>query len=186
MKEAFLIVDIQNDYFDGGKMALKGAEKAAENARKALLYFRDRNIPIIHVKHIDIDNLLTFFTPNTFGAEIHQSVNPTDKEPVFIKHTPNAFYQTPLLSHLKKSRITKLTICGMMTHMCVDATTRAAKDFGIEVRLLEDACATMDLEFDGKEVGATLVHTSFVAALGQYYATILKTIDLLKNNNYSE
>lgn len=36
MKEAFLIIDIQNDYFEGGKMALKGANKVAENAHTAL------------------------------------------------------------------------------------------------------------------------------------------------------
>lgn len=71
----------------------------------------------------------------------------------------------------------------MMTHMCVDATTRAAKDYGFEVILLEDACTTMDLEFDGKLVGAEWVHTSFVAALGQYYAEVIKTRDLLKNDN---
>lgn len=179
VKEAFLIVDIQNDYFKSGKMALKGAEIASDKARSALQYFRNKKIPVIHVKHIDERDQLHFFKPNTFGAEIHQSVRPTADEPVFIKHTPNAFYQTELLSYLKKSGITNLIICGMMTHMCVDATTRAAKDYGFEVRLLEDACTTMDLEFEEKFVSADLVHTSFVAALGQYYAEIIKISDLL-------
>lgn len=181
MKESFLIVDIQNDYFDGGKMALKNAEKASKNAKNALTYFREKKIQIIHVKHIDVHKKLHFFKPNTFGAEIHQSVKPEKGEPIFTKHAPNAFCETELLSYLKKNGITKLTICGMMTHMCVDATTRAAKDYGFEVRLLEDACATMDLEYDGKIVSEEFVHASFVTALSQYYAEIIKANDLIKS-----
>jgi nicotinamidase-related amidase len=179
MKEALLIVDIQNDYFEGGKMALDGAEKASNNARIALEYFRNRRTPIIHVKHVDVQDQLTFFKPDdAWGTEIHHSVKPNEYEPVFIKHTPNAFYQTDLLKHLKNEGITNLTICGMMTHMCVDATTRAAKDYGFDIRLLEDACTTMNLEFNGNLVNAELVHVSFVAALGQYYAKPIKTGDL--------
>jgi nicotinamidase-related amidase len=177
--EAFLIIDIQNDYFEGGKMALKGAYEAAENARDALQYFRRKAVPVIHIRHIDIHNRLAFFKPNTFGAEIHQSVKPADCEPIFIKHTPNAFFETELLSYLRGSQIHKLTICGMMTHICIDATTRAAKDFEFEVRLLADACTTMDLEFNGKFATADLVHASFVAALAQYYAEPVKTSKLL-------
>jgi nicotinamidase-related amidase len=70
MKEAFSIVDIQNDFFEGEKMALKGANKASENARNALQYFREKRIPVNHVRHIDVQNQLHFFKPNTFGAEI--------------------------------------------------------------------------------------------------------------------
>ena len=61
---------------------------------------------------------------------------------------------------------------GMMTSMCVDATTRAGADLGFNMTLVPDACAAPSLEFGGRKVDAQDVHASFVAALGQFYATV--------------
>lgn len=66
-------------------------------------------------------------------------------------------------------------ICGMMTHMCVDATTRAAKDMGYDIVLIGDACATKDLEINGQKVKAEEVQKSFLAALNYYYSIVLTT-----------
>ena len=63
----------------------------------------------------------------------------------------------------------------MTTHMCVDATTRAAKDLGFEIELIGDACATRDLEIDGQKVKAKDVHNAFLAALNYFYATVKNT-----------
>lgn len=46
----------------------------------------------------------------------------------------------------------------MMTHMCIDATVRAAVDLGFETTLIEDACATKDLSYLDKVVPAEQVH----------------------------
>lgn len=48
-----------------------------------------------------------------------------------------------------KKDITDLVVCGMMTHMCVDTTVRAAKDYGYGITLISDGCATKDLEWNG-------------------------------------
>ena len=48
-----------------------------------------------------------------------------------------------------------LVIAGMMTHMCIDTTTRAAADLGFENVLAHDACATRDLGFGSAKVAAT-------------------------------
>lgn len=179
MKQALLIIDIQNDYFEGGKMTVKDADKAAEHAAMALQYCRSTGIHVVHIQHIDVENLLPFFQPNTFGVEIHELVKPTGGEAHFVKHTPNAFYQTGLLRHLQDHAVTNLAICGMMTHMCVDATVRAAKDYGFTVRLLADACATTDMLFDGEIIKADFVQNSFLGALGQYYAEIISTSNFI-------
>jgi nicotinamidase-related amidase len=60
----------------------------------------------------------------------------------------------------------------MMTHMCVDATVRAAADLGFDVILVSDACATRDLEFGGVQVPAAQVQAAFLAAL-KSYASVL-------------
>jgi nicotinamidase-related amidase len=61
----------------------------------------------------------------------------------------------------------------MMTHMCIDATVRAAKDFGFNVVLIADACATKYLEIDGQIVKADDVQNSFLAALSYSYSTVM-------------
>jgi nicotinamidase-related amidase len=69
----------------------------------------------------------------------------------------------------------------MMTHMCVDATTRAAFDHGFRCTLLHDACATRALSFNGVTVPAMQVQMSFLAALGAVYAKVVGTDDFCIN-----
>lgn len=53
-KTALLIVDIQNDYFPGGNFEQDGADEAAMQAAKALAAFRERGMPVIHIRHENI------------------------------------------------------------------------------------------------------------------------------------
>ena len=64
--------------------------------------------------------------------------------------------------------------------MCVDATTRAAKDMGYDIVLIGDACATKDQEINGQKVKAEEVQKSFLAALNYYYSTVLNTQQYLE------
>jgi nicotinamidase-related amidase len=181
MKTALLIIDIQNDYFDKGTNPLIGSDKASENARLILDRFREESLPVIHIQHIATRPSATFFLKGTKGAEIHDNVKPLGKEKLIIKHSPNSFQGTELLEYLKSKNITDLVICGMMTHMCVDATVRAAKDFGFNIILIGDACATKDLEINGQTVKAEEVQKSFLAALNYVYATVKTTRQYLDN-----
>jgi nicotinamidase-related amidase len=175
MKTALIIIDIQNDYFDGGAMPLTGSDKASNNARLILDRFREAGLPVIHIQHIATRQSATFFLPNTIGAEINDNLKPIGKEKIIVKHSPNSFRDTELLDYLKSENITDLVICGMMTHMCVDATARAAKDFGFNIILIGDACATKDQEINGEIVKAEDVHKSFLAALNYFYTTVKTT-----------
>jgi nicotinamidase-related amidase len=69
---------------------------------------------------------------------------------------------------LKGWGIERVIISGMMTHMCVDATARAAADFGFQVWIAEDACATRDLKYGETTISAEHVHKAFLAALKSY------------------
>jgi nicotinamidase-related amidase len=113
-----------------------------------------------------------FFLPDTEGAEIHESVKPLATDLVIQKHFPNSFRDTDLLEKLKSSHVTALVICGAMSHMCIDATTRAAADYGFRCTVIHDACATRDLEFGDTLVPAQQVHASFMSALGFAYAKV--------------
>jgi nicotinamidase-related amidase len=62
--------------------------------------------------------------------------------------------------------------------MCIDATSRAATDFGYSTIVVHDACATRDLEFDGATVPAAQVHAAYMSALAFAYGKVVTTDDL--------
>ena len=180
MNSALIIVDIQNDYFQKGTMTLVEPDKASENAKLVLEQFRKEKFPIIHIQHIATQTSATFFLPNTEGAKIHSNVQPLVEEKVIVKHYPNSFRETELLTYLKANNITDLTICGMMTHMCIDATTRAAYDLGFKCIVVGDACATKDLNLNGETVKAKDVQIAFLSALDGTYADVKTTNEITK------
>ncbi len=178
-QKALVLIDIQNDYFPGGKWALDGMDQAAENAAAVLEASRAAGDLVIHVRHEFPSDDAPFFAPGSDGARIHPLVTPKGEEAVVLKHQVNAFRETNLDALLKENHISDLVICGAMSHMCVDAGTRAAADLGYKVTLIEDACATRDLEFNGEIVPAAQVHQAFMSALGFAYATTPKAKDYL-------
>jgi nicotinamidase-related amidase len=180
MQTALVIVDIQNDYFPGGKNELAGPVEAAAKAELLLDHFRARKMPVVHVRHESTRPGATFFLPGTPGAEIHDSVMPLDGEIVITKNFPNSFRATELLKTLRNLDAGRLVICGMMTHMCIDTTVRAAYDHGFEVLLAQDACATKDLMFDGRIVRADDVQQAFLSAMNGTFAKVTRTEQILK------
>lgn len=173
MDTCLLIVDLQNDYFPGGKMELEGSEQAGLAAARLLAHFRQAGLPLVHVQHLAIRPGATFFLPGTSGAEIHASVQPLPGEVVIQKHFPNSFRETGLLAHLQSLAVKRLVVAGMMTHMCLDASVRAAADFGFECLVAQDACSTRTLKFGERTVAAADVHAAFLAALNGSYGKVM-------------
>lgn len=180
MKQGLILIDIQNDYFTGGNMELVGMEQAAHNAELVLRKCRESRLPIIHIQHISIRPESTFFLPDTPGVAIHTSVAPLPGETIIQKHFPNSFRETDLLNILKKSGVESVIICGAMSHMCVDATTRAAFDFGFRCTVIEDACTTRNLVFKGMTIDARVVHAAFMAALSFPYAKVVSAQEFIR------
>ena len=162
---ALILIDIQNDYFPGGAFALEQPELATEKAVQLLRLFREQQCPIVHIQHENLKPELPFMLPGSKGQSIHPSVQPLINEKCFIKHYPNAFWNTELEQYLKDHSITCLVIAGMMTHMCVSSTIRSAMERGFEVTVIKDACATRALELDGIEISAETVHRTSLAEL---------------------
>jgi nicotinamidase-related amidase len=168
MKTALLIIDIQKDYFSGGKMELVNPLDAAKKAYMLLQCFREHGGYHVHIQHIALKPDATYFVKGTSGSDIHDSVAHFEGEPIVYKHYPNSFRETNLLEMIKEWGIERVVICGMMTHMCVDATARAAADFGFQVMIAADACATRDLKYGETIIPADHVHKAFLAALKSY------------------
>jgi nicotinamidase-related amidase len=181
MSTALILIDIQKDYFPGGRMELVGSIEAAGAAARLLAAFRKASWPVFHIQHISAQPAATFFVPGTVGLDIHPSVTPLPDEPVVIKHYPNSFRETDLLERIRGAEVNSILFCGMMTSMCVDATVRAAFDLRFTCTVAQDACATLNLTFNGETIHARQVHGSFLAALGAVYAKIRTTDDILES-----
>ncbi len=173
MKTGLLLIDIQNEYLPGGRMELAGGRTAARTAARLLARCRERNIPVIHVRHITTRPGADSFLPGSEGIRFADPVRPLDGEEVISKHFPNSFRETGLAETLRRAGTERLVLCGMMSHMCVDATVRAAFDLGLECIVAHDACATRDLCFGHRTVPAAQVHAAFMAALAAVYARVL-------------
>jgi nicotinamidase-related amidase len=183
-KTALVLIDFQNDYFssyDNAKLALSGTEAASKQGAKLLAAFREKKLPVVHVRHEFLNNDAPFFLPGSEGAEIHPSVTDITGESVVLKHQINSFRDTNLKAILDEQDVENVVIVGAMTHMCVDAVTRAAKDLGYNCAIAHDACATLDLEFNGVKVPAEHVHAAFMAALKFAYAHIASADELIKD-----
>lgn len=179
MPTALVLIDFQNDYFIGGKWELEGIDQAANNAAILLRTFRENNLPVVHIRHEFTTEDAPFFVPSSEGAKTHWLVAPHEHEPVVLKHAVNGFQGTKLKKILDSYHIDRLVICGAMSHMCIDGTTRAACDLGYECIVVSDACATHAMEFEGIEISAKQVHAVLMYALGFAYATVIHTAQAL-------
>ena len=158
---ALIIIDIQEFYFPGGAMPLSNPETATANTGRILAQFRERGDLVVHVRH-----------QAEQGMIIHADLAPRNDEVVITKEQVNAFRDTELLKILQDHGVGRLVLVGMQTHMCLEAATRAAADYGFTCVVVGDACATRDLTHGDKTVAAADVHASTLATLGAYAEVI--------------
>ena len=176
MKEALILIDIQNMYFTEGTYKLHKPEEAAEKAAKILEKFRKEGKPVIHVRHMfKVDGLEN----GGYLLEFNEAVKPKENEIIVSKNYPSSFLKTNLKEVLDKLEIGKLTIVGMMTHMCIDTTVRAAQDYAYDVTVVHDACTTKDLMFNDKKIDAETVHKSIMASINGMFAKVVSCEEYL-------
>jgi len=172
IKTALVIIDIQNFYFpDSVRPGLVGAEEASMVAKDVLQIFRDKKQLVVHVRH-----------KSNNGFEIHENVKPVSGEKVITKEEVNSFLGTDLLEYLKSNGINRLVIIGMQTHMCLEAAVRAAHDYGFNCIVIQDACATRDLNYGDEIVKACDVHSATLSTIsGGGYAKVVDMSEFIKN-----
>lgn len=178
-QRGLIVIDLQNEYLPTGKLPLTGIEAAVANAVRVIADAREQGIPVFHIRHEFANGEAPVFVPGTEGVEIQPVVAPVGDEPVIVKNYVNAFRDTDLKQQLEAREIEEVVIIGAMSHMCVDAGVRAAADMGYPVTVLHDACATLDLEFNGVTVPAAQVHAAMMAAFEFGYATVASTDNYL-------
>lgn len=177
MKEALILIDIQNMYFEEGDYKLFEPEKAAKNAARILKKFRNESKPIIHVQHnFNVSNKAN----GNYLLDFNEVVKPNSNEIVITKNRPSAFYHTELKAKLDELGIDSLVVVGMMSHMCIDTNVREAQNYNYKVTLIHDACTTKSLEWLGENISAVTVHKTMMASLSGAFAKVISCDEFLE------
>lgn len=177
-KRAILVVDLQNEYWPTGNLPLQGIEAAAANAAKVIEHARAKGDLVINIRHEAPG--APIFVPGSEGAEINTAVAPKGDEAIITKNFPNSFRDTGLKDILDDKGVNDVVVIGAMSHFCIDATTRAANDFGYTTTTIHDACATRDVEFGTETTPAASVHATIMGALAFGYGDVISTEEFLR------
>ena len=147
MAKALLVIDLQNDYFPGGKFPLWNTDVVLQNIERAVAQANASGVPVIHVQHVANSEagIAPVFNEGTPGADIHPRIlAAAPKAPVVVKEFADSFEKTTLEATLSKLGVTDLLVCGMMTQNCVTHTaiSKAAERYGVTI--MPDCCTTVD------------------------------------------
>ncbi|NMH65112.1 cysteine hydrolase family protein [Shewanella salipaludis] len=164
-RTALVIVDMQNDYFDGGRFPLADTEAAAAKTLILLEQFRRQGKPVIHVQHIFEDPEAGFFAPGTQGSEIYPALAPQEDETLVVKHRVDSFTHTQLEQVLVTLGIDELVVTGAMAHVCIQSMTRSAIEKGYGVTVIADAIAAPTLSLGGVSLTAPQVIAANLCSL---------------------
>lgn len=148
MKQALLVIDIQNDYFESGKHPLNNSLQTLNNGMEAIKDYKKNGALIIIIQHFNTRKLGSpFLTEGTDGVLNHPTITTfldNDSNAVLVKKTKrNSFIDTDLEAILKKNEITDLIVCGMKTDWCITCTSTEALNRGYSVQVIENACTTV-------------------------------------------
>jgi nicotinamidase-related amidase len=175
-----LLIDCQKG-FDDPKWGIRNNPNFEENTKSLIHQWRLENQNIVHVRHSSTEDGSPL-QPNAPGFEFYDWAIPVSGEKEFVKNVNSGFIGTTLEAYLRKNGITSLVIAGLTTNHCVSTTVRMAGNFGFDVELVSDACATFPRESpDGEMLDADLIHTAALASLHGEFCTV-KTCSQILNN----
>ncbi|APE30209.1 nicotinamidase [Halomonas aestuarii] len=158
--DALLVVDMQNDFCEGGALAVRGgaalvpginAEIEAARAAGALVVASRDWHPVDHVSfahrggpwpvHCVQDTEGAAFHPD---LALHDDTLRVSKATAFDADAYSAFEGTGLAGYLKEKGIERVVVCGLALDVCVKATALEARRRGFDVLLLEALTAPVD------------------------------------------
>ncbi|HYG57404.1 MAG TPA: cysteine hydrolase family protein [Symbiobacteriaceae bacterium] len=169
MSLALLVIDVQNDYFhDSGPYLLPDREPALACIHALLTGARAKGVPIFHIVHEQLAPDASYFRTGSEGAAIHSSIEVLPGEVKVLKHFPGSFWQTPLEAYLRRAGADTVIVCGFMTQMCCDTTTRQARERAFKTWFCSDATTARSLTYNGITVSHRQVHETTLAVMSQF------------------
>lgn len=156
---ALIIVDVQNDFCPGGKLAVPKGDEVAPVISRLMPIFLER----IFTKDFHPKNHCSFKAQGgdwpehcvggTWGAMLYDDMACQNREDLVVlkgrnphKEAYSGFDETGLEKYLKAKRIGKVYICGLATDYCIKATAFDAKKLGFKTYVIIDACRGVNVK----------------------------------------
>lgn len=177
---ALIIIDMQKG-MASPKAGDRNNPDAEQTIRQLLAAWRERQWPIVHVRHISREPDSPFW-PGQPGAEFQDELTPLDSEHVVEKNVPDAFVHTGLERWLHARAIQNLVIVGVATNNSVESTARSAGNLGFATSVVADATfAFAKADYAGTIRTAGEVHAMSLANLHGEYASVVMSEKFLAN-----
>lgn len=175
---ALIIIDMQRGMLPENT-GPRNNPQAEDNMARLLQRWRDREQPVVHVRHMS-RTPGSLFWPGSPNCESQPRFQPLASEHRMEKNVPDAFASSGLERWLRLRDIGDLVIVGVSTNNSVEATVRAASCLGFTVTLPEDACYTYDrADYHGAMRPAAEWHLMALSNLNGEYATVARTDEIL-------
>ncbi|MCS3902741.1 nicotinamidase-related amidase [Methylohalomonas lacus] len=178
-QRALLVIDVQNEYFDGG-LPITYPNNHLDNILQVMDRATDAGVPVIVVQHTFLNDDLPLFQRGTPAWELHEQVAGRPSNLHIEKNLPGSFTNTGLENWLKQNQIDTVTISGYMTHMCCDTTARQAVHRGYKVEFLSDATGTLSLDNQAGKVDAEELQRSILCAQQMLLSEVISSGDWFK------
>ena len=170
-QRALIVIDVQNEYFPGGVWALPDAEKALPNILRLIGRAREAGDRVVFIQHVAPESS-PVFAEGSPGGQLRPELSIAEGDKTFQKGHPSAFQDTGLHDWLQGAGVESLDVCGFMTQMCCDTTTRAAYEKGYTVRLFSDACAAREVTFNDAVIPHDVVHNTHLGTIARCAAVL--------------
>lgn len=176
---ALLVIDFQNEYFSGN-LPIPDGIPALNNAKRLVAYADQVNIPVFHIQHVAPVGT-PIFAEDGATVNFHGDLQPAAHHTVLQKSSVSVFPTTDIDARLKASNIKTLIIVGLMSHACVAGAARDAVPYGYEVIVVDDACATRDIDTpDGSVVPHAMLHRASMASIADTFGNVMTTEQILQ------
>jgi nicotinamidase/pyrazinamidase len=163
MTTALIVVDVQNDFCEGGSLAVAGGAKVATDVAELLTTKTYATVVATRDHHIDpgahfsaapdfVDSWPRHCVVGTTGEELHEPLEPAMFDEIFYKGEYAAAYSgfegasadgVRLADWLRAAGVDAVDVCGIATDYCVCATALDAAREGFAVRVIEDLTAAV-------------------------------------------
>jgi len=181
MKEALLVIDVQNEYFTG-KLPVTHPVGSLDNILRAMDWASECHLPVVVIRHTNAAPEAVTFRKGTPGWELHNEIKRRHADVIIEKTLPGSFTGTVLENWLQERSIATLTIAGYMTQMCCDTTARQAFHRNYAVNFLADATGTLDIANHAGSIGAAELHSATLITQQQRFACVMTTDEWIRES----
>lgn len=176
MKEALLVIDVQNEYFTG-KLPITFPKGSFGKILMAMDHSHATHIPVVVIQHTNPAQEAVTFKKGTREWEIHDAIKQMPTDFILEKNLPGSFTGTVLDDWLKRNEISTVTITGYMTQMCCDTTAREAFHRGYRVNFLSDATGTLSITNAAGTISGADLHRAILVTQQQRFSHVMTTAE---------